>query len=108
VRLRWLNSVSAGVAEFNGDHNRMFQLLAKTAAALLEGKQERARALMGDLLAPAHDHTAREETFLRRIGFPGVENVIAVQNDGLPRIATLRTATPEDAGAPISSMKRRS
>jgi hemerythrin len=86
------NSKSVGVAEFDNDHQAMLRLLEKIAVALKEGSQERAGALTDELLALARDHTAREEAFLRRIGFPGVEAVIAAQQDSLLRIAAMQDA----------------
>jgi hemerythrin len=103
--LRWLNSMSVGVAEFDKDHQHMLLLLREIAAALLEGNLERARSQANKLQTLAGDHTAREEAFLRRIGFPGLEAVMAVQHESLSRIAALKNATPEDGSNPIASME---
>lgn len=102
--LRWLSSMSVGVAESDKDHQHMLLLLREIAAALLEGDLERVRSLVKKLQTLAGDYTAREEAFLRRIGFPGLEVVIAVQHDSLSRIAALKDATPEHGSNPIASM----
>jgi hemerythrin len=86
--------MSVGVAEFDEDHQRMLLLLQEIAAVLAAGDRTHARALTDNLLALAEDHTAREEAFLRRIGFPEVEMMIAAQQEGLSRIAALKDATP--------------
>ena len=98
--------MSVGVAEFDGDHQRMLLLLLQEIAAVLAaGDQAHARALTANLLALAEDHTAREEAFLRRIGFPGVEMVVAAQQDSLSRIAALKDATPGEGPDLIASME---
>jgi hypothetical protein len=101
--LRWLSSMSVGVAEFD-NHQHMLLLLREIAAALLEGNLERARSQANKLQTLAGDHIAREEAFLRRIGFPGWEAVMAVQRESLSRIAALKDATPGDGSNPIASM----
>ena len=95
--------MSVGVAEFDGDHQRMLLLLQEITAVLAAGDRAHARALTGNLLALAEDHTAREEAFLRRIGFPEVEMVIAAQQDGLSRIAALKDAMPGEGPDLIAS-----
>ena len=105
MTLGWRDSMSVGVAEFDADHQRMLLLLQEIAAVLAAGDQAHARALTANLLALAEDHTAREEAFLRRIGFPGVEMVVAAQQDSLSRIAALKDATPEEGPDLIASME---
>ena len=98
--------MSVGVAEFDEDHRRMLLLLLQEIAAVLAaGDRAHARALTGNLLALAEDHTAREEAFLRRIGFPEVEMVVAAQQDSLLRIAALKDATPGEGPDLIASME---
>jgi hemerythrin len=80
-------------------------MLQEITAALAAGDWAHARALTANLLALAEDHRAREEAFLRRIGFPEVEMLIAAQQDSLSRIATLKDATPGEASDLIASME---
>jgi hemerythrin len=101
---QWRESMSVGVAEFDRDHQHLLGLAEKTAAALTEGAQGRARELINSLLVLAADHTAREQAFLRRIGYPGVDHVTAVQRDALSRIAMLYEATPEETGKQIADI----
>ena len=105
MTLVWRNSMSVGVAEFDRDHQRMLLLLQEIAAVLAAGDQAHARSLTANLLALAEDHTAREVAFLRRIGFPEVEVVIAAQQDSLSRIAALKDATPGEKLDLIASME---
>jgi hemerythrin len=95
--------MSVGVAEFDKNHQHMLLLLREIAAALLKGDRERARSQANKLQTLAADHTAREEAFLRRIGFPGLEAVMAVQHESLSRIVALKDATPEEGSNPIAS-----
>ena len=104
MTLVWRNSMSVGVAEFDRDHQGML-LLQEIAAVLAAGDQAHARSLTANLLALAEDHTAREVAFLRRIGFPEVEVVIAAQQDSLSRIAALKDATPGEKPDLIASME---
>src|SRR5271157_1702033 len=97
--------MSVGVAEFDEDHQRMLLLLQEIAALLAAVDWAHARALSADLLALAGDHTARQEAVLRHIGFPGVERVIAAQQDSLSRLAALKDAPPGDVPDLIASME---
>jgi hemerythrin-like metal-binding protein len=103
--LRWQESMSVGVAEFDRDHQRMLDLAQKTIAVLAEGARGRARKLIDSLLIFTADHTAREEAFLRRISYPRVEDVAAVQRDAVSRIAALKEAAPEDARKQIAAIE---
>ena len=103
--LRWLKSMSVGVVEFDNDHQHMILLMEEIAAALTAGDGQRACALADNLSVLAYDHTAREEVFLRRIGFPGLESLIAAQHDSLSRIATLTDAVREAGPDVIASMR---
>jgi hemerythrin-like metal-binding protein len=97
--------MSVGVAEFDRDHQRMLDLAQKAVAALTEGAQGRVRKLIDSLLVLTADHTAREEAFLRRIGYPRVDHVAAVQRDALSRIVALKGAAPEEASKQIADIE---
>lgn len=103
--LQWQESMSVGVAEFDSDHQRLLGLAQKTVGALAEGSQERARELMNSLLVFAADHAAREEAYLRRIGYPQVDRVAAVQRDAISRVAALKNTDPEEAGRQIAALE---
>jgi hemerythrin len=105
MALRWQGSMSVGVVEFDRDHQHMLGLVQKMVAALAEGAEGRARELINSLLVFAADHAARETAFLRRIGYPGVDHIAAVQRDALSRIAALNKATPEEAGEQIAALE---
>jgi hemerythrin len=105
MAIKWQESMSVGVVEFDRDHQHMLGLAQETVAALAEGDQRLARELMNSLLVFAADHTARETAFLRRIGYPGVDHIASVQRDALSRIATLNQAAPEEAGEQIAALE---
>ena len=92
MALQWHEGMSVGVTEFDSDHQRMLGLAEASAEALAEGAQGRASRLINSLLVLAADHTAREEAFLRRIGYPRVDHVAAVERDALSRLAALNGA----------------
>ncbi len=94
MTLTWRNSMSVGGAEFDEDHQRMLLLHQEIEAAVAAGGAAHAHAPTVKLLALAGDHTSREEAFLRRIGFPGLDTWIAAKKDTLSRIATLKHAIP--------------
>ena len=98
--LCWLQSMSVGVAEFDDDHQRVILLLDEMAAALAVGDGGLAASLAAGLLALAEDHVEREEAFLRRIGYPNTDTVVAAQRESLSRLAALgrQVATAPDAG----------
>jgi hemerythrin len=97
--------MSVGFAKFDRDHQHMLLLADEIWTALSEGGQEHARALVDRLLALAGEHIAGEEAFLRRIGFPGVEAILAVQRDSLSRIAALKDAMAGDAQTLLAEMR---
>jgi hemerythrin-like metal-binding protein len=102
--LQWRESMSVGVAEFDRDHQHLLGLAQKAVAALTEGAQGRARKLINSLLVLVADHTAREEAFLRRIGYPKVDHIAAVQRDALSRIAMLDETEPEETTKQIAAI----
>lgn len=105
MALRWVDSMSVGVAEFDRDHQHKLLLMEQIAAAVAEGGQERAYALVDSLLAFAKDHTTREEAFLRRIGFPALEELLAAQQQALSPIARLKDAAPEEQPKMVATIE---
>ncbi len=105
MTLAWRNSMSVGVAEFDKDHQCMLLLLQEIEAVVAAGDAAHAHALTVNLLALAGDHTSREEAFLRRIGFPGLDTWIAAKKDTLSRIAALKHAIPGGGPDLIASME---
>jgi hemerythrin len=105
MAIKWQESMSVGVVEFDRDHQHMLGLAQKTVAALAEGDQGLARELMNSLLVFAADHAARETAFLHRIDYPAVDHIAAVQRDALSRLATLNKAAPEEAGEQIAALE---
>jgi len=97
--------MSVGVARFDQEHRRMLFLLYEIGAALSEGRRDQAHALADRLLTVASDHVAGEEAFLRRIGFPGVEAIVTVQQGSLSRLAALKDAMPGDARKLVAEME---
>jgi hemerythrin len=105
MKLRWVESMSVGVQQFDNDHKRMLTLMAEIAAAWRQGQREPAHERIIDLQALTEDHIVRERAFLVRIRFPRLEAAITAQEELLSHIAALRAAAPEDASAMISSME---
>jgi hemerythrin len=103
MKLRWVESMSVGVQEFDNDHKRMLALIAEIAAAWCRKEQDLARGQITDLQALTQDHIVRERAFLERIGFPRLEAAIAAQEELLSHIAALKAVNPKDASAMISS-----
>ena len=100
-RLRWLDSMSVGIASFDNDHKRAIALLGEIASAAEAGATSRAAELAAELLRLASDHTDREERFLRAAGYPATDTVIAAQRANLLVIAQLaETVTTAPAEAP--------
>lgn len=87
--IRWLDSMSVGVHEFDDDHQQVIGLLHDIALAAQGGDPKRAHALALHLSALAAEHIRREDVFLQRIGFPGVDHVTAAQHENLGKIAAL-------------------
>ena len=105
MKLRWLDSMSVGVMEFDNDHKQMLQLMAEIAADLRQGKEEPARQRIIDLQALTQSHIVRERLFLQRIRFPHVEAAITAQKELLSHITTLEAVAPKDARAMVSLME---
>jgi hemerythrin-like metal-binding protein len=105
MKLRWLDSISVGVAEFDKYHKRMLKLMAEIAAALRQGKHERVCERIAALRACFEDHVAREEAFLQGIGFPGLAPLVKTHEETRSHIAALEAATIGEAGAIISRIE---
>jgi len=107
--LRWLDSMSVGRSEFDNDHQAVIAALAAIRTAIEAGEVGEAHQLVIRLMTLADDHILREEAFLRRIGFPGIEPVIKAQKDSLSKIAALADliqAEPGKAATVIFSLEQ--
>lgn len=96
--IRWLDSMSVGVAQFNDDHRRIIELLGRIAEAAERGDRMAAAGMADELLAVAADHIRREDAFLRAAEFPGADGVIDVQRRNLDNLTRL-AARLRDGGA---------
>jgi hemerythrin len=105
MKLRWMDSMSVGVTEFDNDHKQMLRLMKEIAADLRRGKEEPARDRIIDLQALTQGHIVRERAFLQRVGFPQLEAAIAAQEELLAHIAILKVVARKDARAMISAME---
>jgi hemerythrin len=105
MKLRWLDSMSVGVAEFDNDHRQMLQLMADISTDLGQGKEKPATQRIIDLQALTRGHIVRERAFLQHIGFPRLEVAIAAQEELLSHIAALKAVPRKDANAMISDME---
>lgn len=107
--IRWLDSMSVGIAQFDDDHRRVINLLGAIVAAAERGENGHAVELAEQLIAVATDHVRREDTFLRQAEFPGADGVIGVQKANLANLsalaATLRD-NPSKACDVASAMSR--
>lgn len=104
----WLDSMSVGVEEFDADHRNFVETLGKIGAALDAGRTAEARLLCETLLNQTRNHCAREEVFLRKIRFPTIDHVLAVQAQSIANLRTLADSianTPGQAAATIRGMQ---
>lgn len=100
--IRWLDSMSVGVAEFNDDHRRIIALLGEIAIAVDRGEHDAAVGLAEQVVAVAADHIQREDAFLRQVEFPGADDVIGVQRRNLENLAALTVQLRDNpAGASV-------
>ncbi|MGE5516998.1 MAG: hypothetical protein ACM31D_14405 [Bacteroidota bacterium] len=107
--IRWLDSMSVGLAEFDDDHRRIIAALGQIAIALDRGEHDTAVGLAEQVVAVATDHIRREGVFLRQVEFPGADDVIGVQQRNLGNLAALVAQlrnNPADAGAVAQNMAR--
>lgn len=107
IGLRWLDSMSVGIASFDNDHKLVIALLGEIATAANAGSIERAVEHAAELMLVAAEHTDREERFLRAAGYPGTDTVIAAQRTNLAVIANLAEMvgkTPAEASRSAQEM----
>lgn len=107
--IRWLDSMSVGVAQFNHDHRRIIELLGRIAEAAERGDRAVAASMADELIAVAADHIRREDAFLREAEFPGAAGVIDVQRknlDNLTKLAALLRDGDAEIGAVAQDMAR--
>ncbi|MGE5475794.1 MAG: bacteriohemerythrin [Bacteroidales bacterium] len=101
--IRWLDSMSVGVAQFNDDHRRIMTLLGEIGELAEGGEIPAAIAVADQLIALATEHIEREDAFLRKVEFPGAENVIGVQRRNLANLTAL-AARLRDDGAHVGAI----
>lgn len=97
--MEWHKAMSVGVAEFDADHQRVISLLTDIHESLRCRERGRAAELAAELMKVAAAHAAREEEFLRASGYPGVDEVVKAQREGMDRVAELARMLENDAAA---------
>ena len=95
----WVDGLSVGVAEFDEDHKQCIALLEDVEASAEAGRLEEASALCAILVDAMTDHCRREEEFLRRIGYPGIDDLIAVQDANVERLRIISLGMNENPQA---------
>jgi len=91
----WIDGMSVGVVEFDEDHKRCIALLEDVEAAVEAGSLSLAAELCAALVQFMTDHCRREEAFLRRIGYSGIDDLIAVQNANVERLRKISLGMSE-------------
>jgi len=96
---RWVEGLSVGVEEFDEAHRQCISLLEDVEAAIEDGRIGQAGVLCDILVHAMIDHCRREEVFLRRIGYPGIDVLVEAQNANVDRLRGIATGMAEDPQA---------
>lgn len=73
TQLRWLKTFETGVAEIDEDHRCLVEMIQEIQKAFEDGAMDRTPALAAGFLGQVKAHFTREEAFLKRAEFPGLE-----------------------------------
>jgi hemerythrin-like metal-binding protein len=71
--LMWHDFLKIGVDFIDDDHRKLLEIMQDTKQAIEEDNQNACIISLTALLKEAREHFAREETFLEKTKFPGLE-----------------------------------
>ena len=89
ANLKWLESMSVGVPQFDEAHKGYMAVLNAIAIALDQADLAEADRLCANFLDLATEHGRQEEAFLRRKKFPRLQTIIEAQQATLAKIEAL-------------------
>jgi len=74
ANITWLQSFETGIADIDGEHRGLVDIIGAIQDALAKDDLAAALALFEKFIEAAAQHFRREETYLKAIGFPRVES----------------------------------
>lgn len=71
--LLWHDFLEIGVAFIDDDHKKLLKIMLETKAAIEEGDTRKCTKLLTLMLKEAREHFSREEKYLLKVKYPGLE-----------------------------------
>lgn len=79
AHIQWRNEFSTGVAQFDAEHQKLVAMVNALFGAMTQGTaQETLGRVLGGLVDYTKRHFAHEEELMKRHGFPGLAEHMAV------------------------------
>ncbi len=77
AKLEWFGTFELGVPEIDDDHKRLLSVMRDIQSSAEQGSTDECEQNLGKLLDEIRAHFGREEEFLRKLGYDGVQDHIA-------------------------------
>lgn len=86
--LTWKDDYSVGVAQIDGEHQNLIEMINYAYDSIVEGKEQEVLAdIVGDMKVYASEHFSTEEGLMRKYGYPESNEHKAVHDDFIIKAA---------------------
>jgi len=73
INLEWDDSYTIGIDFIDQDHKRLLSIMRDLRDSILEGKLKKCASLSNNIIQETEAHFTKEETYLKKIGYPYLE-----------------------------------
>ena len=89
-KLAWYEYFEIGVDFIDDDHKNLLKIMLDTKLAIEEGDNKKCVMLLTSLLSEARDHFRREEEYLLKAKYPGLEKHKVYHNEMIKKADTTK------------------
>ena len=92
ARLEWFDTFELGVPEIDDDHKHLLSIMRDVQSSAEQGKSDLCARNLGKLLNDTKAHFGREEEFLRKLGYDGVQGHVAYHGELYSRAKAVKSS----------------